>query len=185
MEPSVEPSLGELLSALSEPSPAPGAGSAAAWAGALAAALLEMTAAITGAQGAAGRASFLRAQLLASGDEELTSYEPVLAAARLEAGDPTRDARLQAALSDACEAPLSIARAAAEVAELAADVAAQSKPEVRGDAIAGVLLAEAANQSAARLVEINLRDRSTNPRLAEVAKLKDRAAAARDRVLAS
>jgi formiminotetrahydrofolate cyclodeaminase len=181
--PSAELSLGELLSALAERSPAPGAGSAAAWAGALAAALLEMTAAFSGVDDALGRGRVVRAQLLAHGEEELASYEPVLAAERLDASDPSREQRLRDALSGACEAPLAIAKAAAEVAELAAEVAARATRALEGDAIAGVLLAEAACQSAARLVEINLHGRTDDPRLAEAARLRDRAHAARERVL--
>jgi glutamate formiminotransferase/formiminotetrahydrofolate cyclodeaminase len=180
---SAELPLAELLSAVSDESPAPGAGSAAAWTGALAAALLEMAARFAGIGDAVERARALRSQLLASGEEELRSYEPVLAAARLDPSDPAREQRLREALSRASEAPLAIARSAAEVAELAAGVAARSKPALRGDAIAGVLLAEAASRSAARLVEINLIDSGGDPRLAEASELRSRLAAAREQVV--
>jgi methenyltetrahydrofolate cyclohydrolase len=183
--PSADRPLAELLDELSKRSPAPGGGSAAAWTGALGAALLEMAARFAGAESAAARAGVLRAQLLDEGERELDAYQPVLAAARLETDDPFRAERLYEALSDACAAPMSVARAAAEVAELAAEVAAKSTRALAGDAIAGVLLAEAASQSAAQLVEINLRQRSADPRLAEVAELKERAAAARVQVLGS
>ena len=119
--------LAELLSALSERSPAPGAGCASAWSGALAAALLEMVAAFAGADEAAARAPVLRARLLECGERELRSYEPVLAALRCDRSDPIRAQRLEEALSNASEAPLAIAPAATEVAELAAQVAAESK----------------------------------------------------------
>jgi formiminotetrahydrofolate cyclodeaminase len=180
---SAERPLAELLSALSERSPAPGAGSAAAWAGALASALLEMTAAYAGADASVARAGALRAQLLESAEQELQSYEPVLAALRLEANDPKRGPQLEEALSRASDAPLAIARAATEVAELAAAVAAQSKPAVAGDAVAGVLLAEAASQTASHLIEINLRNHPRDARLAEVAEVRARAAGARARAL--
>jgi formiminotetrahydrofolate cyclodeaminase len=179
---SAELSLAELLSAVAERSPAPGAGSAAAWAGALAAALLEMAASFAGV-GDGARARSLRSQLLASGEEELRSYDPVLAAARLDPGDHTREDQLREALSRASEAPLAIARSAAEVAELAAGVAAQSEPALRGDAIGGVLLAEAATQCAAGLVEINLNGRTGDQRLTEASELRKRSAAARREVL--
>ena len=177
MAPSAERPLGELLTALAERSPAPGGGCAAAWAGALAAALLEMAAAFAGADATAERARVLRMQLLEAGEAELRSYEPVLEATRAAATDP---ARLDAALSDASDAPLAIARASAEVAELAAEIAARSRPALAGDAVAGVLLAEAASRCAARLVEINLSGRE-DTRLDELATLEDRAATARDR----
>lgn len=142
-----------------------------------------MTATFAGVDDAAGRAAVLRAALLDSGEEELSSYEPVLAATRLDAGDPAREQRLREALSGASDAPLAIARAAADVAERAAAVAAQSTAALRGDAIAAVLLAEAATQSAARLVEINLRAGCRDRRLVEAARCRDRSAAARERVL--
>jgi formiminotetrahydrofolate cyclodeaminase len=180
---SAERSLAELLRAVSERSPAPSAGSAAAWSGALAASLLEMAAGYAGTEDAA-RARELRGQLLEAGERDLSAYEPVLAATRLDPGDPSRAERLGDALSRASEPPLMIARAAAEVAERAAAVAGQSSAPLAGDALAGVLLAEAAAQSAARLVEINISARRDDPRLGEVARLVERAAAARARTLA-
>jgi formiminotetrahydrofolate cyclodeaminase len=64
------------------------------------------------------------------------------------------------------------------VTQLAASVAANSKPSLRGDALAGAALAEAAVRAAARLVEINLHDRVEDPRLAGAAELARRAARA-------
>jgi formiminotetrahydrofolate cyclodeaminase len=61
-----------------------------------------------------------------------------------------------AALAAASEPPARIAETAAEVAELGGEVAASSSAAVRGDALTGVVLAEAAASAAARLVEINL-----------------------------
>jgi formiminotetrahydrofolate cyclodeaminase len=173
-----------LLSALAERSPAPGGGSAAAWCGALAAALLEMTARFAGADDAARRAPALRAQLLTAGEADLESYEPVIAAIRLDADDPARAGQLEHALSTASEPPLAIARAAAEVAELAASVAAGSTRTISGDAVAGVVLADAATRAAAHLVEINLHGRSDDPRLDEAAELTARTATLRAQALA-
>ncbi|MBV8942910.1 MAG: cyclodeaminase/cyclohydrolase family protein, partial [Solirubrobacterales bacterium] len=94
-------------------------------------------------------------------------------------------ARLAAALSEASRAPLAIARASTQVAELAARIAEMSKPELAGDAIAAVLLAEASSRAAARLVEINLAQRPEDPRLAVVDELVERAGTARDAALTS
>ncbi len=182
MSPSAERPLADLLAALSARSPAPGGGSAAAWSGALAAGLLEMAAAFAGRPEQVARASQLQQELLAYGERELHSYAPVLEAVRMPAGDPDRLARLAQALSDASEAPLAIARASTEVAELAAGIASSSRPALQGDAIAGVLLAEGSAQAATRLVEINLADRPDDPRLAEARALADRAAHARERI---
>lgn len=175
--------FGDLLESLSERTPAPGGGCATAWGAAIAAGLLEMAASFAASEGDASRAADLREELLSQGERELSSYAPVLEALRLPADDPDRAAAVSEALSDASEAPLAIARAAAEVAELAVAVALRGKRDLSGDAIAGALLAEAACQAAARLVELNLAARPDDRRLAELATLKLRAAGARDRAL--
>jgi formiminotetrahydrofolate cyclodeaminase len=181
--PSAERPLGDLLAALAARSPAPGGGSAAAWSGALAAALLEMACAFAGDGESAQRAAMLTDELLTNAERELHSYEPVLEAVRLPRTDASRTERLDDALSRASEAPLAIVRATAEVAELATAIVHASKPSLKGDAVAAVLLAEAASQAAARLVRINLAGRGADPRLAEVTVLLRRAAEARDSVL--
>jgi methenyltetrahydrofolate cyclohydrolase len=181
---SAQQAFESLLVDLAAHTPAPGGGCASAWAGALAAALGEMVAGFADDPQAAARAKALRAELLAAGERELSSYAPVLEAAQLPKSDPSRKQRLGAALSDASEAPLSITRASTEVAELAAGIAARSTPAVAGDAIAAAVLAEASSRAAARLVEINLATRADDARLADVRELTLRAAAARDAVLA-
>jgi formiminotetrahydrofolate cyclodeaminase len=59
-------------------------------------------------------------------------------------------------LGVASEPPARVAETAAEVAELGVHVAQSSSAAVRGDALTGVVLAEAAAAAAARLVEINV-----------------------------
>ena len=179
MAASAERPLAELLAELAARSPAPGGGCASAWAGALAAALAEMVARFADDPEAAGRTTAFRGELLAAGERELNSYEPVLEAWRLPATDPSRQQRLDAALSEASEAPLAISRTSSAVAELAADIAARSKPAVAGDAMVAAVLAEASSRAAARLVEINLAAREGDPRLAVVRELVERAGAAR------
>jgi formiminotetrahydrofolate cyclodeaminase len=78
----------------------------------------------------------------------MSSYAPVL-----EARD---EHEREVALAAACEPPAQIAETAAEVAELGVEVATSASPSVRGDALAGVVLAEAAASAAFRLVEINV-----------------------------
>ena len=140
--------LEEFLAAVADATPAPGGGSSAAVGTALAAALVEMAARIASAEEAAERAADLRARAMRLADRELTSYAPVL-----EAGAP--DER-EAALAAASEAPSQVAETAADIAELGAEVAGSSSPAVRGDALTGVVFAEAAAAAAARLVEINV-----------------------------
>ncbi len=163
-------SLEDFLDAVAAKTPAPGGGTSAAVTAALAAALVEMSARLASEDEAAKRASALRAQALRLGEEELSSYAPVLEA-QTEADRVT-------ALDGASEAPAQIAETAAEVAELGVKVAASSSEAVRGDALTGVTLAEAAAAAAARLVEINVRSGPAFERAREAA---ERAAGARER----
>ncbi|MBV8991068.1 MAG: cyclodeaminase/cyclohydrolase family protein [Solirubrobacterales bacterium] len=181
---SAERPFAELLAELAARSPAPGGGSASAWAGALAAALGEMAAAFADDQQAAARAAALRTQLLAAGERELSAYVPVLEASKLPKSDPSRKRRIDAALADATETPLAIARASAAVAELASSIAQKSTPALAGDAIVAVLVAEASSRAAGRLVEINLTNQKGDPRVAAVRHLVARAGAAREAALA-
>ena len=125
------------------------------------------------------RALELRALALELGDRELRSYEPVLAALRLPAEDPERAGRLDAALSDAADAPLAVARAAAEVTTLAQEAASLGSRHLLGDAHAGLLFAEAACHAAAGLVVINLQPYPDDERRAAALELARRAAAVR------
>jgi len=183
-------SLGALLGFVASTDPAPGAGSSSAVAAALAAALLEMTASIeSGREDAAvdpevaARATELRARALELADTELSSYAPVIEAQRLPAGSPERAERLKAALAEASRSPLAIAETAAEAAELAARVAAAARPAVRGDAIAGALIAEAAATAAVGLVEVNLAG-DDGPDLGRARDARRRAQEAREDALA-
>lgn len=182
-----------ILDFVASTDPAPGGGPSAALAAALGAALLEMTAgleltrdapdpAVT--QEAASRARQLREEALALADRDMSSYAPVLDALRLPESDPERAGRLEAALTGASRAPLAIAEAAAEAAVRGARVTAASDPAVRGDALAGVLIAEAAAVAAASLVEINLAGRD-EPDLALARDARRRAEEARADALAT
>ncbi|HEY6396716.1 MAG TPA: cyclodeaminase/cyclohydrolase family protein [Solirubrobacteraceae bacterium] len=181
----------ELLDALAERTPAPGGGAAAACAGAVGAALIEMAARFSLAQGDVGtpmadvleRAGELRARLLELGEVELRAFAPVLAAQRLPRDDPERAARLRSARSSAAQSPFEIAGATAELAELAAELSRTGNPNLEGDAVTGCLLAEAACRAAARLVEINLPDGEEDLRVRRAEDLSRRALVARDRAL--
>jgi methenyltetrahydrofolate cyclohydrolase len=161
----------ELLDELAAKTPAPGGGAAAAWAVGIAAALVEMASRFGDLphDPAAG----LRARAVELAEIELHAYEPVLEAQR--SGDA---ARVAEALSRAADSPLAIARLAAEVAELGASAAQAGKEAVKGDALVGVVLAEACCRAAGRLVRINLASMPGDPRLAELEELERRASAA-------
>ena len=185
--------LHEVLDAVAAQRPAPGGGCSAAWAGALGAGLVEMAAAFTLARpryaGVHNRmldvrrqGTLLRRRLLELAEADADGYEPVLAAMRLPEKHPQRESRLAEARSHAAEMPLGTAEAAAEVAQLAAETARVGNAHLKGDAIAAVLLAEAACRAAARLVEINLAGLA-DPRLARAAEATRRAGAAREEAL--
>ena len=186
----------ELLADVAAATPAPGGGSAAGWACALAAGLVEMTARFTlGRSDLADRhgrmakiaeqAVELRRRAGELAERELHAYEPVLEALRLPTGDPARPARLDAALSQAAETPLEIARVAGEVATLALEAERDGPEHLRGDAVAGLLLAEGACQAAGQLVRINLAGMPRDLRLIELAELTEAAAATRAEALSA
>jgi|SRR5690348_1562663 formiminotetrahydrofolate cyclodeaminase len=183
-------SLGQVLDQVAAASAAPGGGSSCAIACALAAGLVEMTAGLTLTRREyatrharmtqmSARAGELRVEALALAELELSVYGAVLAALRIPDDQPGRAEAVEAAMSDATDSPLRIARAAAEVAELAADAARTGNLHLHGDAVAGALLAEAACAAAARLVELNLNSQPEDPRRAEAGALPRRALQAR------
>jgi formiminotetrahydrofolate cyclodeaminase len=183
-------SLGQLLEQVAAESPSPGGGSTCALTCALAAGLVQMAAAFTLARSEyaerhermaalRARAGELRADAVALAERELHVYGAVLDALRLPEEEAGRAERLDAALSDAADSPLAVARAAAEVAELAAETARTGNRHLRGDAVAGALLAEAACVAAARLADLNLAGRNEDPRRDEAAELPRRALDAR------
>jgi len=175
--------VGEFLDELAAARPDPGGGSAAALAVALAAALCAMTAELSARHlahalrlAADSRGLLRRAAPLAQADAD--AYSGVLAALRAP-GQPTgraREERVSAALARASEVPLEVADIGDRVAALAAEIADQGNPSVRGEALAAARLAAAAAQAAASLVRINLAGTPDDPRSARATRLAARAA---------
>jgi formiminotetrahydrofolate cyclodeaminase len=181
-----EQPLGRFLEEVADAKPAPGGGSSAALACALSAALVEMAARLARAgvsEAEPERAGELRRRALELAELELTSYEQVLAALRLPADDPDRGRRIETALTEASGPPLAIAETAAEAAALGVEVARASSPSVRGDALTGAVLAEAAAAAAASLVEINLAGRVGDVALERAREARRRAGEARAEAL--
>jgi len=155
--------LGCFLDMVASREPAPGGGASAAVAVALAAALSGMAARLsadylTDANGLAERAECLRQRVAPLAQEDATAYRHVLAAYRVpdgEEGPGIRRERTQKALSDAADVPLNIAEAGPEVGGVATRLAREGNPNLRGDAVAAALLAEAGVRAAAVLVEID------------------------------
>jgi formiminotetrahydrofolate cyclodeaminase len=163
--------VGELLQRLGSSAPAPGGGAAAALAGALGAALVQMTANLTigrprlaaieeEARRIEAQASELRQRLAQLGDADTQAFEKVSAAYKLpredEAQKAARSRAIQAALQVAASVPLETARLCTAVLEIAEAAAPILNSAVISDVLVGALLAQAALESAAINVEINL-----------------------------
>jgi methenyltetrahydrofolate cyclohydrolase len=164
-------SVQAFLDKLAGEGPEPGGGSAAALAGALAAALVSMVANLT-----AGREKYADvqgqvAELLAASEalrqrlEEFVTldteaYGAVAVAMKLprdtDAQKAERTRVLQTALLGAAEVPLRVAEAAAEVSRLSRTAAEIGNVNAVSDAGVAAILADAAAQSAALNVKINL-----------------------------
>jgi glutamate formiminotransferase/formiminotetrahydrofolate cyclodeaminase len=190
-------SLSSFVASVASPVPTPGGGSVAAHAGALGAALAQMVAGLTvGKKKYAGveaemkeaalRAAALGNRLAALVDEDARAYEHVAAAYRMpkepEEAAAARAVAVAGALLGAARVPLETARAAADVAELAALVAEKGNTNAATDAGVAALLAEAACKGAAYNVRVNvaaLEDRAPGRPLADEARaLVERAARA-------
>jgi len=187
--------IAEFLRELGAPTPAPGAGGALAVSVATAAALVEMTARISAERGGAElsdarlltiavRAGELGTEAAALGDADAEAYGAVIDAMHLDNADPGRATAVADALSAAAEPPLRISELGAQTAELAAAVVTGGRVSVRGDAIAGALLAEAGCCGAARLVQLDVESES-DPRSAAAADYCARASDARAQALKS
>lgn len=159
------------LDKLASGDPEPGGGSAAALVGALGAALVTMVTELTlgkekfaavqesVAQIKAGSEK-LRAELTELVSLDADAYAKVAAAMKMPKDTDEQKAErnrvLQDALRGAAEVPLQVAEAAAAVARLSLPAAEQGNPNAVSDAGVAVALADAAAQSAALNVKINL-----------------------------
>ena len=157
----VDHSLGRFLDAVAARRPAPGGGAVAAMTVAAAAGLTAMTARYSdrfdGAGSVLERAEAVRRRVTGLGDADARAYAEVLAAFRARHEDDDAGARIRAALQSATEIPLAIVDCARQVAVLAAPLVAAGNPNLKGDALTAVSLAEAAAVSATQLVRINTR----------------------------
>jgi formiminotetrahydrofolate cyclodeaminase len=159
----------ELLNVLASGEPDPGSGSAAAIVLAMAASLVAKAArspceSWPEAGGAAAQAEALRARATPLADADALVYrEAHTRLGRAEGADHT----LAASLDRAAEVPLEITRIGADVAALAREVADRCDPGLRPDVLGAAVLAAAAAQTAAQLVEANLTVFEGDPRVRE------------------
>ena len=116
------------------------------------------------------------------GDDDARAYRQVMTARRPGAAPGAEGAaRLEAALSAASDVPVAIAEAGASVATMAARLAVEGSPAVRGDAVTAALLGAAGCEAAATLVDINLAGHPDDARRAAVATAAEVARAAAER----
>lgn len=153
--------LAGFLDRVAAHTPAPGGGAAAAVTTSLAAGLVAMAGHFSACHceesgRIIGQADQLRAKALDLAAQDALAYGEVLAAYRLTKDDPDRPSRIRSALERAADVPLAIARVGATVATLGAVLARSGNPNLHGDAVIAVTLADAAARGAACLVELNV-----------------------------
>ena len=136
--------------------------------------------------GIAAQAESLRDRAAPLAQATAEEYEAALQAREDEgeAGE-RRDFALGRAYARAAEPPLQIARAAADVAELAVVVARNGDPAFHADAVIAALLAAAAASSAAELVAVNLTASARDERVREAERLAESAARAAEEARAA
>jgi formiminotetrahydrofolate cyclodeaminase len=140
---------------------------------AAAAALVEKSARLStrqwaGAAGAFERAHALRLESFELIEEDAQAYLAFVDAVRSHQEVDKAQART-------IDIPLRMTRAAAEVAELAVQLAKHGNPNLRADAVVAATLAAAAAESGLTLIAVNLGDARDDARLAEARRLARKA----------
>ena len=125
-----------------------------------------------GSAGIAKRAAVLRKVATLLIDADAVAYTDYIKALRRARGLHTaqREALISPARERIVEVPLSIVRAAAEAADLAAELAAHGNPNLRSDAYTALQLAAAAARSACVTLAQNVRS-PRDPRLVDARRL--------------
>jgi formiminotetrahydrofolate cyclodeaminase len=140
---------------------------------AAAAALVEKSARLSnkqwaGAAAALERAHALRLEGFALIEEDAQAYIAFVDAVRSQEDVETAHART-------VDVPLRMTRAAAEVAELAVQLANHGNPNLRADAVVAATLSAAAAESGLTLIAVNVGDATGDARLAAARKLARKA----------
>ena len=147
-------SVRQLLDDVGARTTAPGGGAVTGIAAALAGALATMCGRFADGRSvsAAGRAEDLQIRAAS-----LAEADPVVYAAYVRARRERLDtAKVSAALDEAIRVPLEVAEVAAELVQIASELAQSGNPRLRGDAMTAMFLAAAATRAAAVLVSENL-----------------------------
>ncbi|GAB2664008.1 hypothetical protein GCM10027271_23540 [Saccharopolyspora gloriosae] len=170
-------SVRDFLDEVAAPTPSATGGVVGAVTAAAAAGLLAMTARLRRDPTRAAQAEALRQRATELAGADSDAYREVLAAQRRDRDDPGRSAALAAALVGAAGPPAALAALAEQVAALAAEVAAEATPALRGDAHTAAALAAACARGAAILARINLTAAGADPGAADEADAHAAAAA--------
>lgn len=153
-------SVREFLDEVATPTPTVTGGAVNAVTAASAAGLVSMVARLSSAMPDAetivASVDDLRAKAVKLAETDSQAYAPVLAARRRSTDDPERNSALRVAYVEAAQPPLRLAELAAELAEIAADVAARGKKSLRGDAVTAATLAAGAARASTSLARVNL-----------------------------
>ena len=157
----------------------PGGGAASALAGALGAALCQMAANFTVGnkkyldvedemKSIVERSEKLRTRLLALADEDAKSFPELSAAWKLPKDYPNRQEIFARAALNACKAPLEMVKCCCEAIDMLADVMEKGNVMLISDVGCGVLLCEAAMNSAALNIYINAGSLKHNPEARDI-----------------
>ncbi|HEX9343946.1 MAG TPA: cyclodeaminase/cyclohydrolase family protein [Actinomycetota bacterium] len=175
--------LCSFLDQIAARAPAPGGGAAAAMTVAMAAALVAMSARfatshLDAATDLCTHAEVLRARVAPLAQADAAAYQRVVEAMRLP-GKPSakaakaRNHAIRKAMDGAAEVPLRVAEIGVDVAKLAATLARDGNPNLRGDAATAGQLAAAGARAAATLVAINVG--ADDPRTLRAGRMADAA----------
>lgn len=167
----LQSSVRQLLDDVGARTTAPSGGAVTGIVAALAGALAAMSARFADSRsaGAVERAEELQGRAASLAEADPVAYADYVHARREQLDAAT----VSAALDEATRVPLEMAEVAAELVEIAGELARSGNPRLRGDATTALLLAAAATRSAAALVGENLADARAgdDPRLARAADL--------------
>lgn len=179
--------LSDFLESLAEGGRAPGGGSAAAFTVALAAGLVAMVARSSRgswkeASAVGAQATSLLRRIVPLVRTDADAWEDALEELRAAAEGVRADV-LEQKLEGAAAIPVLIAEAAVDAALLGQLAAERGDGSYRADAAVAAVLAAAAAEAAAHLVEVNLAVREDDPRLAQARAGAEAAAGAAARAL--
>ena len=162
----VKKTCADFVEVLASKDPTPGGGGASALVGAVGMALGSMVGSLTVGKKKYAEvedqikalmieAAGLQDELLRLVDKDGEVFEPLAKLYGVSNDDPTKEARMEAALKDCCSVPIEIMRACAKAIELCDEFAKKGSSLALSDAGVGVVFCKAAMQGASLNVYIN------------------------------